>query len=118
MPQFYHDFVVRLLWRLYLLIKLYQKFHKRIGKKYKAFLPRLSKILVHLDNIVEALIRPAVGLSISEVANYNSRSFDEYLSTELLIGRHDSAIVQEFRGTYDINIERMDPAYFSKCAHH
>lgn len=117
MPQCYQKQVVKFLWRFSLLIKLYQKFHKRTGKKYKAFLPRLCKILVHLDNVIEALIRPAVGLLINEVAKYHSRNFDEYLVTEFLIGRHDPISVNEFRATYDVNIERMTPADFGKCTY-
>lgn len=107
LPQRYHDFVMKVLWRLNLLVELYQTFCKRKAKKFTNFLPYLARILVHMDNVVEALIRPAVNLSMNEVKQYHSPNFHEYLITEYLIGRHDPAIVQQFRETYDMNIERI-----------
>ncbi len=86
---------------------LYRKYYKRPPKMYKHFITRLPAILVHLDNVVESLLRPAVGLTINEVEDYRCPNFEEFLITEFLLGRHDPEIVQEYREAYDVNIERI-----------
>ncbi len=107
LPGRYHEFLEKFIWRGEILMTLYRKYHKRPPKDYKPFLNRLPKIIAHLDNVLESLLRPAVGLSADEAKHYISPNFEEYLVTEFLLGRHDPDIVQEYRETYETNIERM-----------
>jgi len=114
LPNLYHNLLSKVLWRGDILMMLYRKYLKRPPKMYKSFIYDLAKILVHLDNVVESLLRPAVGLSVNEAAEYRSQSFNEFLITEFLLGRHDPAAVQEYRETYDMNIERMNLEDFGR----
>ncbi|KAI6154552.1 hypothetical protein BKA82DRAFT_4010387 [Pisolithus tinctorius] len=88
-PIFYGTHVTLFLWRYYLLIELYLRFETNTGDKFKAFLPTLISNIVHLDNVIESLIRPCLNVPLAELPDYRSKNFDEYLVTEYLIGRHD-----------------------------
>ena len=85
----------------------YLKYRKRALKNMKSLITRLGKILVHIDNTIESLLHPAVGLSVNKAEEYRSKSFKEYLIIEFLLGRHDHTIMQEYRETYNINIKQM-----------
>jgi len=107
LPTFYKKSFAALLWRLYLAIRLHKEFHKRRAKKFKDFRPRLLRHMVHLDNIVEAMIRPALDVPLDAIADWRNPNFDEYLVTEFLIGRHDPTAVYEFRNKCETNLERI-----------
>ncbi|KAI5989781.1 hypothetical protein F5J12DRAFT_786591 [Pisolithus orientalis] len=73
----------------YLLIELFLRFKENTDDKYMEFLPTLISNIVHLDNVIESLIRPCLNVPLAELPDYRSNNFDEYLVTEYLIGRHD-----------------------------
>lgn len=106
-PKVYQKDVKRLLWRYYLLLKLYIRFQTRKAKVFLDFLPHLEKIIVHLDNVVESFFRPCGLYTDDEMGAHRSANFEEYLITEFLIGNHQPAIVNEFRYRCPHNIERM-----------
>ena len=112
----YQDHLRWFLWRGAILMRLYLKYHKRAPKNIKSFITRLGKILVHIDNTIGSLLHPAVGLSVNEAEEYRSKSFEEYLIIKFLLGRYDPTIMQEYRETYDINIERMSLEDFGMFA--
>ena len=97
-------------------MRLYLKYCKWAPKNMKSFITRLGKILVHIDNMIKSLLHPAVGLSVNEAEEYHSKSFEEYLIIEFLLGQHDPTIMQEYRETYDVNIQRMSLKDFGMFA--
>ncbi|KAL4064653.1 hypothetical protein J3A83DRAFT_4191357 [Scleroderma citrinum] len=110
LPKFYEDHVCRFFWRYYLLIQLYQNFQSCHPRRHRQFLQKLIKIIVHLNNVIESIIRPCLQIPIENMGLYRSASFNEYLITEFLIGRHDPKTLQKFRKGCPINIECMDMA--------
>ncbi|KAI6025436.1 hypothetical protein EDC04DRAFT_2899877 [Pisolithus marmoratus] len=111
-PSCYGLPVIVFLWKYYLYIGLYSRFHCRHQKK-KPFLPYLKRCIVHLDNVIEAFIRPILSIPFDKIADYHSKSFDEYLIAETILGRHDPEAFKIFRSRCPINIERMDAEDFT-----
>ena len=110
LPMHYHAMLAKVLWRIALLIEFHENFktNPAITHAYTSFHPRLLRLLVHLDNVIESLIRPAVGMGINEISRYHSRNFEEFIVTEIVLhGRHDPPALRAFRETYGINIERL-----------
>ncbi|KAI6096127.1 hypothetical protein F5141DRAFT_1067849 [Pisolithus sp. B1] len=107
-PGYYDKYVHYLIWQYYLYIGLVKHFDRRRNqKKYKKFWPTLLKYIVFLDNVVEALIRPCLGISNNEIGDFHCKNFEEYVITELLLGHHDPKSILVFRSRCPINIERM-----------
>ena len=99
----FHQF----LFRFNLTIRLWKKFNARKAKKIKERIPRLIRIMCHLDNVGEALIRPSLDIPREDITDWRCENFDEYLVTEFLLGRHDPPAVLQFRSAMAINIERI-----------
>ncbi|KAI5984885.1 hypothetical protein EDD15DRAFT_2374783 [Pisolithus albus] len=111
-PKFYDRLLRMTLWTYYLYINLYERFRRRRQKKFKSFFPHLLKCIVHLDNVIEAFIRPLREISLPQISNHLSQNFNEYLITDFLLGRHDPDTLNMFRSRCPINIERMSFADF------
>ncbi|KAI6009159.1 hypothetical protein EDC04DRAFT_2906722 [Pisolithus marmoratus] len=108
-----HDIVF--LWKYYLYISLYSWFHHHHQKKKKPnpFLPYLSRCIVHLDNVIEAFIWPILSIPFDKIADYCSKSSDEYLITAIILGHHDPKAFRIFHSRCPITIERMDAEDFT-----
>lgn len=106
-PAFYYNHLLRFLWKYYLFIKLYTKFKNRKSEHYTHFYPTLGLMIVHLDNVIESLIRPCQDFSQDFLGSFRSANFNEYLITEFLISSHDPLSVNRFRSRCPVNIERM-----------
>ncbi|KAI6020601.1 hypothetical protein EDC04DRAFT_2607398 [Pisolithus marmoratus] len=100
------------LWKYYLYIGLYSWFHHHHQKK-NPFLPYLKRCIVHLDNVIEAFIHPILSIPFDKIADYHSKSFDEYLITETILGCHDPEAFKIFHSRCPINIKRMDAEDFT-----
>ncbi|KAI5986962.1 hypothetical protein EDC04DRAFT_2614952 [Pisolithus marmoratus] len=111
-PSCYGLPVIVFLWKYYLYIGLYSQFHCHHQKK-KPFLPYLKRCIVHLDNVIEAFICPILSIPFDKIADYHSKSFDEYLITETILGHHDPEAFKIFHSRCPINIERMDAEDFT-----
>lgn len=107
-PGHYLDHVNRFLYRYYILIRLFGKFQYSRGGKFARFIPTLKRIIVHLDNVIESLIRPSKEETKEALKTGFCRNFDEYLITEFLIGRHNPEIINEFRSRCPKNLERIN----------
>ncbi|KAI6139417.1 hypothetical protein BKA82DRAFT_4020178 [Pisolithus tinctorius] len=59
------------------------------SKPYMNFCPTLLRNIVHLDNVIKALICPSIGLKENDIPTHHCPSFEEFLVTEYLIGQHD-----------------------------
>ncbi|KAI6011512.1 hypothetical protein EDC04DRAFT_2609861 [Pisolithus marmoratus] len=114
-PSHYGLHVIVFLWKYYLYIGLYSWFHCHHQKKKKPnpFLPYLSRCIVHLDNVIEAFIWPILSIPFDKIADYCSKSFDEYLIAEIILGCHDPEAFRIFHSRCPINIERMDAEDFT-----
>lgn len=108
LPEYYRLFFMKFLWRLYLALRLYSTFRNSQKKKVRSFRPQLLLIITHLDNVLEAIVRPAVNIEKEDISDWRNVNFDEYLITEFLLGRHDPATVETFRYGCKTNIERMN----------
>lgn len=108
LPEYYRPFFMKFLWRLYLALRLYSTFHNSQKKEVRSFRPQLLLIITHLDNVLEAFVRPALKIDKEDMSDWRNPNFDEYLITEFLLGRHDPATVQTFRHGRKTNVERMD----------
>ncbi|KAI5984887.1 hypothetical protein EDD15DRAFT_2374786 [Pisolithus albus] len=106
-PCYYLVPLTDVLWKYYLYIGLYTRFRGSRQKKLKRFFPHLLKCIVHLDNVIEAFIRPILSVPLGEMNDYRSQNFDEYLASEIILGRHDPESFKIFRSRCPINIERM-----------
>lgn len=53
----------------------------------------LVRTIVHLNNVVKALIRPMLSIRQPDLHQYYSINFDEYFIMEYLISCHDPAAV-------------------------
>ncbi|KAI6020615.1 hypothetical protein EDC04DRAFT_2607408 [Pisolithus marmoratus] len=104
--------VIVFLWKYYLYTGLYSQFHCCHQKK-KPFLPYLKRCIVHLGNVIEAFICPILSIPFDKIADYHSKSFDEYLITETILGCHDPEAFKIFCSRCPINIERMDAEDFT-----
>ncbi|KAI6096128.1 hypothetical protein F5141DRAFT_1067850 [Pisolithus sp. B1] len=113
-PSYYFVPIIAFLWKYYLYIGLYLRFHGRRQKKFKQFLPHLIKCIVHLDNVIEAFICPILSVPLDEITNYHSQNFNEYLTAEIILGCHDPEAFKIFRSQCPINIERMNPEDFAQ----
>ncbi|KAI6140226.1 hypothetical protein BKA82DRAFT_4019519 [Pisolithus tinctorius] len=91
--------------RYFTFIKLF--FMEAQSKPYANFRPTLLRNIVHLDNIIEALIRPSIGMKEEDIPTHRCPSFEEFLVTEYLIGRHDPESVNNFRAHCPTNLERL-----------
>ncbi|KAI6043188.1 hypothetical protein EDC04DRAFT_2600371 [Pisolithus marmoratus] len=111
-PSHYGLPVIVFLWKYYLYIGLYSQFHCCHQKK-KPFLPHLKRCIVHLDNVIEAFICPILSIPFDKIADYHSKSFDEYLIAETILGCHDPEAFKIFHSICPINIERMDAEDFT-----
>ncbi|KAI6137532.1 hypothetical protein BKA82DRAFT_4023802 [Pisolithus tinctorius] len=107
LPGRYFTFIKLFLWRYYLLMRLHLHFQKAQSKPYANFRPTLLRNIVHLDNIIEALIRPSIGMKEEDIPTHRCPSFEEFLVTEYLIGRHDPESVNNFRAHCPTNLERL-----------
>jgi len=105
LPQRYRTYLVGTFWRFYLVIELFNRFKKQRRKKFKSFLPFLINNMVHLDNVIEATIRPFLDKDLKTIAEDDCPNYEEYLITEFLIGRHDPKTVAQFRERCPTNIE-------------
>jgi hypothetical protein len=114
MPQRYRKYLKATFWRYYLLMELFRLYKTRHAKSFTKFLPTLVKNMAHLDNVIEATIRPLIDEDIKKVPQHTSRNYEEYLMTEFLIGRHDPNTVTQFRRQCPTNIERMSFTQFGK----
>ncbi|KAI6038765.1 hypothetical protein EDC04DRAFT_2603687 [Pisolithus marmoratus] len=114
-PSYYGLHVIFFLWKYYLYISLYSWFHCHHQKKKKPnpFLPYLSRCIVCLDNVIEAFIWPILSIPFDKIADYHSKSFDEYLITEIILGHHDHEAFRIFHSRCPINIKRMDAEDFT-----
>lgn len=108
-PGIYLDHVTKFLYRYYILIRLFEKFKGRRQSRFVKFLPHLKRIIVHLDNVIESLLRPSKETTIEMLETLPCINFDEYLLTEFLIGRHDPDVIEQFRSRCPTNLERMNP---------
>ncbi|KAN0101314.1 hypothetical protein V8E55_001298 [Tylopilus felleus] len=107
LPKYYVDHFMKFLFRFNLCIRLWHKYQGNKRKVIKKRLPRLIRIMCHLDNVGESIIRPSLSISTTDIERWRCTNFDEYLVTEFLLGRHDPTTVQEFRRTTRMNIERI-----------
>ncbi|KAI6140015.1 hypothetical protein BKA82DRAFT_4364399 [Pisolithus tinctorius] len=107
LPARYFTFIKLFLWRYYLLMRLHLHFQKAQSKQYANFHPTFLRNIVHLDNIIEALIRPSIGMKEEDIPTHRCPSFEEFLVTEYLIGRHDPESVNNFRAHCPTNLERL-----------
>ncbi|KAI5990549.1 hypothetical protein F5J12DRAFT_966595 [Pisolithus orientalis] len=107
LPGHYFEFIQLFFWRYYLLMRLHLHFQKAQSKLYANFRPTLLRNIVHLDNIIEALIRPSIGMKEEDIPTHRCPSFEEFLVTEYLIGRHDPESVNNFRAHCPTNLERL-----------
>ncbi|KAL4062019.1 hypothetical protein J3A83DRAFT_4196265 [Scleroderma citrinum] len=112
LPMVYEDHICHLLWRYYLLITLYQHFQTHQAKRYQRFLPKMIKMIAHLDNVIKAVIQPSLQIPFEWISKYCSSSFHEYLITKFLIGCHDHKMLQTFREGCPIYIQHMNMAKF------
>ncbi|KIM69646.1 hypothetical protein SCLCIDRAFT_84672, partial [Scleroderma citrinum Foug A] len=97
-PTFYMDHIKRFFWRHYLVITLYEYYEeKKLPEYMQSFLPYLLKVIVHMDNVIESIIRPCQAIARSEMKNHRFRAFDDYVITEYIIGRHDPDIMDDYR---------------------
>ncbi|KAI6155523.1 hypothetical protein BKA82DRAFT_4336659 [Pisolithus tinctorius] len=91
-------------WRQYLLIKLYSHFLEE-KKKALLLLSYIPKAIVHLYNVMEAIIHPCQCDSIKHLCSWHSQPFKDYLVAEYLFGCHDPDIMEDFWDHFDSNIE-------------
>ena len=119
LPSHYKDQVIHFLWRFYLLITLYDHYHK--NKKTAEFARIILAYISHLNNVIEALIRPFQrALSIPgqthplPTANSRSWNFEEFLITEFLIRQHAHKYVRRLREGCPTPIEKMNWDDFGK----
>lgn len=107
-PTFYMDHIKRFFWRHYLVITLYEYYEeKKLPEYMQSFLPYLLKVIVHMDNVIESIIRPCQAIARSEMKNHRFRAFDDYVITEYIIGRHDPDIMDDYRDIAMFNIEQL-----------
>lgn len=108
-PAFYKDHIKRFFWRHYLVITLYEHYEQKKLPKYMGsnFLPYLLNVIVHMDNVIESIIRPCQTIGRSEVKNYRSQDFEDYLIAEYIIGRHDPNTMDDYRDVAMSNIEQL-----------
>lgn len=108
LPTRYQDFLVVLLWRLELIIRLHNKFKNSRKKKFKSFRPMLLRIMAFLDNVIEATLRPAVDIPRSSMDTWRNPNFEHYIVAEFLSGRHEPSMLRKIRSRLGVNLERMD----------
>jgi len=108
-PAFYRDHIKRFFWRHYLVITLYEHYEQKKLPKYMGsnFLPYLLNVIVHMDNVIESIIRPCQTIERREVKNYRSQDFEDYLIAEYIIGRHDPNTMDDYRDVAMSNIEQL-----------
>lgn len=107
LPAYYVDHFIKFLFRFNLCIRLWNTYHNHKTQTTKKRLPRLLRIMCHLDNVGESIIRPSLGVPKKEIKDWRCKNFEEYLVTEYLLGRHDPKPVQDFRCVTRTNIERV-----------
>ncbi|KIN95512.1 hypothetical protein M404DRAFT_935427 [Pisolithus tinctorius Marx 270] len=118
LPGCYFDFMKLFFWRYYLLMRLHLHFQKAQSKPYANFRPTLLRNIIHLDNIIEALIRPSIGMKEEDIPTHRCPSFEEFLVTEYLISRHDPESVNNFRAHCLTNLERLVDSFEMDWGHY
>ncbi|KAF8435842.1 hypothetical protein L210DRAFT_934798 [Boletus edulis BED1] len=107
LPEVYRTHFIRLLWRLSLVVALWNEFGANRKKKFVSFRAPLLRLMVFLDNVIEATIRPALIVDNADLLEWTNPNFEDYLAAEFLLGRHEPFSLREFRLNIQTNIEKM-----------
>ena len=107
----------RFFWRHYVLVNLWVRYRRSKSKKLvtKEFITFLEKMIVLMDDVVEAFLKPCRKLSEDIPPDWRCRDFDEYLATEFYARRHDPGSVNRFRDASDVQLEKCHVAKWNKC---
>ncbi|KAI5985431.1 hypothetical protein F5J12DRAFT_787391 [Pisolithus orientalis] len=78
------------------------------SKLYANFRPTLLRNIVHLDNIIEALIHPSIGMKEEDIPTHHCPNFEEFLSSEMDWDHYADWIPEcFFGGEYDWEVDSV-----------